>query len=893
MSSAKSALAKKDLGTAVVHLKAVLKDQPNSAPARFLLGTVLLEQGAAAAATIELSKSIELGHPEAQALPPLAEAMLAQEQYKKLIDAYASRELGDRQANASLHSVVARAFMALGDRRSAEQQVDQAIESDPKHLRALNLRTRLIASKGEGAKALAMNAEILAANPQDAETWRLRGELLNAINRDAAGAREAWRKSLSLEPTQAYVHQALVILLTNERDLAGAKAQLAEMRKALPDHPLTHLMMGQLALYEKDYRKTREIVQRLLKLAPENTSVLQLAAALELQAGSLRQAETHLAKLINLAPDYVYARQMMAQTHLRGGQPSKAVATLKPALEVSNPQAQTLSMAAMAYLQLGDAQRAEDLFARATVADPENTRSRIALALVRIDRGNPQMGFGELERIASEETDHQADMAVISAHLRRQDYHAAMRAIDRLEKKQAGAPYAAQMRGRVLMALKRLPEARRSFERALEIDSQFVPAAISLASLDLADKQPDAARNRLESMLAANPKNEGARLALIEFYAQTRTKPETMVKLIGAALAADASLIKPRVLLVNHYLQADNARQALSVAQEGTAALPESPEMLDSLGQAQSRLGDVQQAVATYNKLAALQPNSPLPHLRLAVVFANAKEPEGAVRSLNRALAISPNLVVAQRALVSQLLGAGKQTDALSVARNMQRQRPKQAAGYIVESEIESSRKAWSAAAAALRTGLKAVPDPELAVRLVKVLVQDGKPAEAEAFARTWRAQHPRDAVFILGMAETRLSQRKLDEAERLYREVLNLRPNSPMALNNLAWILSVRGSKEALPLAEKAAELMPDQAHVLDTLSMALAVGNQLPRAIEVQKRAVQLAPDDNLKRLRLAKLYLEAGEKALANQELRRLELVGDNGAMQAEVRELLKRT
>ena len=56
-----------------------------------------------------------------------------------------------------------------------------------------------------------------------------------------------------------------------------------------------------------------------------------------------------------------------------------------------------------------------------------------------------------------------------------------MKAIDGLEKKQPDKPLAANLRGRTLLAKKDVPGARKSFERALEIDPMFFPAVASLA----------------------------------------------------------------------------------------------------------------------------------------------------------------------------------------------------------------------------------------------------------------------------------------------------------------------------------------------------------------------------------------------------------------------------
>jgi predicted Zn-dependent protease len=90
--------------------------------------------------------------------------------------------------------------------------------------------------------------------------------------------------------------------------------------------------------------------------------------------------------------------------------------------------------------------------------------------------------------------------------------------------------------------------------------------------------------------------------------------------------------------------------------------------------------------------------------------------------------------------------------------------------------------------------------------------------------------------------------------------------------------------------LAEKANQLLPDQPALMDTLAWVLALDNQVPRAVELQKRAMAKAPQDQGLRLTLAKIYLQGGDKAQARTELEALAAQGEKFGAQAEVKQLL---
>jgi len=135
------------------------------------------------------------------------------------------------------------------------------------------------------------------------------------------------------------------------------------------------------------------------------------------------------------------------------------------------------------------------------------------------------------------------------------------------------------------------------------------------------------------------------------------------------------------------------------------------------------------------------------------------------------------------------------------------------------------------------------------------------------------------------------MSTGQLAEAESLYRKVLDVQPGNAVSLNNLAYTLASQKKPGGVALVEKALAVAPEAPALLDTLAFCLAAENQLPRAIEMQTKAVGLAPDAGQFRLQLAKLQLQAGDKPAARAELNKLVKLGAAFSRQAEVAELLK--
>jgi tetratricopeptide (TPR) repeat protein len=166
-----------------------------------------------------------------------------------------------------------------------------------------------------------------------------------------------------------------------------------------------------------------------------------------------------------------------------------------------------------------------------------------------------------------------------------------------------------------------------------------------------------------------------------------------------------------------------------------------------------------------------------------------------------------------------------------------------------------------------------------------------GRTAEADQFAVGWQKDFPKDAAFRFHLGDVALAKADYALAETQYQEVLAMRPDDASALNNLAWLASKLKKKNALSFAEKANALQPNRPVFMDTLALILAEENQFERAITIQKKALELEAANPSLRLTLAKIYVMAGDKAHARDELQKLAKMGARFTGSEEVNELLK--
>ena len=881
-----------DRAGAILLLKSVIQEEPTLARARWMLGAALLDNGEVAAAQIELDRALSLGQPLPDVAPLQARALLAAGKPQAVIAQFGSLALADAQPTAALRTVVAQAHATLGDWPAARDNLAQALRAVPGHEAAMLLSARLASVSGDPAGALKWVDDLLAAHAGSADAWLLKGDLLNRQNAAPETIAQAYRQSLRLRPDHPAAHAALISMHLARRELPAAHLQFKALQLALPKHPQTLLYEGQLAFVDGNLALARDRFQTLLRGAPDNLVLLQSAAAVALQMGAPAQAEVLLAKGLQLAPDSVATRRLLGRAQLMGGQLAKALATLDPLIGKGSTDVDALQLAAQARLLGGEDTAAAALFERARKIKPEDAGLRTAVALSQFARGQTESAIAELRSVAASDSGQGADLALISAELRRKSFDGALQAIAALARKQPDAPLAPQLRGQVLLLKQDSAGARAAFELAHQRDPAYLPAVLALAGLDLQARQPEQARARLDTLIQANPGNSAARLALAEVLARSGGSREAVAALLAEAIQANPADLASRLALVDHHLATFDAKAALAAVQAALAQFPDRSELLVRQGRLQQSLGDHQQAGSTFNRLITLQPRLPEGYLGLAESQATGGDLAGASRSARRALDLAAQSLPARQLAIRLALRQNQPLQALAITRELQKLQPADAAGLVLEAEVEITRKRWDAALLPLRKALSLADPAQAPARLHQVLRLAGRATEADAFASQWQREHPADATFLFYLGDQALAQQDLATAELRYQAVLKLKPEHPLSLNNIAWLRLQAGQPGALAYAERAVAAAPNLPALLDTLALALAADKQAGKAIELQLRALAMRPADPFMRLNLARFYAQAGEKRKAKAELDRLEALGERFSKQGEVAALSKR-
>jgi putative PEP-CTERM system TPR-repeat lipoprotein len=878
---------KGDNKAALIQLKNAAAQNPQDAEVRFALARLYNTLGDAVSAEKEIRKAVSLGGDNARAAPDLAKALQMQGQPQKALD---ETDAAAAKPSPELLAIRGDSYLALNDAASARAAYKQALAAKPGFADSLLGLARLATRDNDADGAAGYVEQAVAANPKDAAVWFFKGSLLRAAGNNAE-ALAAYSQAITLKPdhVSALIERANLEISAGKFD--AAKTDLDAARKSAPAALLVTYTQALLDFSQGKHAAAQESLQKVLRSAPEHMPSILLSGAVELNLGALQQAEMHLKKYLAKFPDNGYARKLLAQAQLQGAQPADAVATLSPLLKDGAKDAQLLALAGESAMRTRDFGNAANYFEQASMLKPDAAALHTSLGIARLGQGDQARGIGELERAtALDPKSEPAGVALVRAELALKHYDKALAAAKALVAAQPDNPLAHNLEGGVQLSKGDRAAARASFDKAASLRPTYLAPVMNLAQMDVQDKKPDAAKQRLLAFLEKDKKNAAA-LAALAGLAQTQNKPGEVTGWLEKAHAENPEASGPAIQLAAHYLRTNEADKALTLTRKMQTANPANPDLLDLMGQAQLAKKDLSGALETYSKLVGLAPKSAPAQLRLATVHQLMKNDTAASKDLKRAIALQPGFVPAYLAQAEVALRSNLPDEALATARQLQKVPGQQAVGLMLEGDVMFQQKKPALALPLYEKAFALAKSPKLMIGIHRALVQSGKEKEAEQRLAQWTREHPEDAMTAMYAAEANIARKQYKAAIAQLEAILKRDPDNAAALNNLAWTYQQEKDPKALETAERAYRLAADSAPVLDTLGVILTERGDARRAVELLQKAVNLAPNDLDLRLHLAQALAKAGDKVNARKQAQHIVTAGNSYPRLAEAQELLK--
>lgn len=209
------------------------------------------------------------------------------------------------------------------------------------------------------------------------------------------------------------------------------------------------------------------------------------------------------------------------------------------------------------------------------------------------------------------------------------------------------------------------------------------------------------------------------------------------------------------------------------------------------------------------------------------------------------------------------------------------------AGGFLLEGDAALARKQYPLAISAFERAYKLAPSSSTLIRLHQALSGVGREEVGDKLILSWLSSQPNDFSARLYLAERLTTRKQFKPASDHYLYLNRQVPNNLLVLNNLAWTLSELNDKRAIPYAELAFKLNPNNPAVMDTLGWLLVQQGQVSRGVTLLQQALSKAPDAPEIHYHLAVALIKSGDPARAKSEFIRLLASGNSFPHEQEAR------
>ena len=574
---------------------------------------------------------------------------------------------------------------------------------------------------------------------------------------------------------------------------------------------------------------------------------LLLRATLHYVQAEFEQARVALARLDKLLPDSLPALKLRAATMVKQGRLTEAVALLEENRGRGSEDPQVLFLLGNVHLILEDYAAATGALEEALIASPGGLGAIMTLAFGQLRLSETNGTANVVRPKDRSENDHQSLQFLRGlAHLQREEFERASGIGRALAAENDHSPLGPYLVGSANLGLKDYSAAREALEDVTEAFPGFVPAQVSLARLDLVEDRTEHAYGRANEILRHAPQNADALTLLAEISLNANRWQEAQTWLEQAIAAAPNSL-KPRAAMVGLLLELGEVERAREHVQRAAVDFPSDSRTLALQVDLELQDGNTAGAAAYLSRLADIQPEHTEHRYRLAELLERQGDVVAAKQQLQEIIDRAPAEMEAHIRLVDLVLAEGKAENALFLVDRFARAVPNSSVPDLLRGRIHVRFGRLNAAVEAYEAGWRRDPSKALARALYWA-------RSAQPWPKTpplqslydWLKQAPGDEGARLFLADELLAAGDFEPAIMEYQALLKSRPESPVLLNNLAWLFLHTEDRRALEYAERALAAAPSDPAIMDTLGWVLTTNGQLERGERILRAAAELSPAD-----------------------------------------------
>jgi len=432
----------------------------------------------------------------------------------------------------------------------------------------------------------------------------------------------------------------------------------------------------------------------------------------------------------------------------------------------------------------------------------------------------------------------------------------------------------------LLALLDKQPEqAKQSFLKAIELNPRNTQALTGLSKLALENKQYSKAKQYAEQVLQINISTIPVYQILADIAIQQQGIDAAEHVLLEAKanvkgdLKAELEIIK---LLGKLYIAKKQPEKLQRLASNFAKQYPDNVDALYLLTEAQISNKNFSAAEKTLRKIIDKHPsqNAGEYHFLLAkILIEQNKTEEEILNHLDQAanLLENPNQVLAYK---TAFLIRHKHLDqALSFAQQVNKDYPNRSIGKLLLGKVFLEQKKYSQALQNYKQAYSITPDIEILDIILRILNDKKELTKAITLLNNILAKDENNDLVRLRLADTYQNIGKYKESIKHYQTLLAKHPDNVILLNNMALAYNQQNNPKALQLAKQAYDKAPQSGIIADTYGTVLLKQGQNQQALEILKKASELAPNITEIQLHLAEAYYANKDYQQAKQILQTL--------------------
>jgi tetratricopeptide (TPR) repeat protein len=617
-------------------------------------GDAYAAEGKLPEAIIEYRNAIQKESRAADVRVKLAEAYMRQGEPAKALEEYvrAADVLPDAatQLKAGHVLLLARRF------DDAKGRAEKALAVDGRNVEAQILLANALAGLKNLDGAVAELEAAIQMNPERSATYANLGTMeFGRGHKDAA--ERAFKRAVELSPGAADARLALASFYWATSRMADAERELDAALAAEPGNPLAHRTAATFFLVTDRPEAAEQHLRRHLELTKSPAAALALAdfyiaqnketaarqllepigkdsqtagaanlrlAALDQAAGRSAEASARVEAILQAEPAQLSALLMKSGFLLREHKVDEAVIVAQKATQAHADSPAAFSALGRAQMARKDRSAAITAYEEAVRLNPLATDAKVALSRLALAAGRVESSTSLAEEVLKAQPQNaEARLLLVKSLISRGDTGRAQTELQALSTRFPDSAPVHVQQG-MLFGRKQQPEqARREFERALELQPDSLEATGGLVAIDLSTRRVDAARARVDALIA----QPGARPAAVMLAARTYAALgdlKTSEQLLRRILAGDPSHLAAYGALGQLYAKQGRLDAALVEFDALAARDPKPVSALTLSGMILDAQGKRAAARERFERVMKLDASAPVAANNLAWIYAQS-----------------------------------------------------------------------------------------------------------------------------------------------------------------------------------------------------------------------------------------------------------------------------